>query len=276
MADPINPQVAYLGGGGINGGNHMMKLTVQGNNISYEELSQSFPGTVSAMAISPIDYAYWYVLTDNGKFYYSSDSGETWSNNQWFTGPNSHYFYGSAILPSPVDLGTVYISGSGYSNPAVYVSHNNGNSFSSLMEGLPNTLVFDLDCTEDGEFIFAATEVGPYVYVSYDEQWYDLAGTGAPDQTYWTVEYVENINTVRYGTYGRGIWDFILDENFDIILGDINDDNFINIQDIILLIQFILETLEPSDYQNLASDLNNDGSLDVSDIILIMNIILDR
>ena len=276
MADPLNPEVAYLGGGGLNGGNHIMKLTVQGNNISYEELSQSFPGTVSAMAISPLDYSYWYVLTDNGKFYHSSDSGQTWSNNQWFTGPNAHYFYGSSILPSPVELGKVYISGSGYSNPAVYVSNNHGVSFQSLMNGLPNTLVFDLDCTEDGNFIFAATEVGPYVYSVSDGEWHDLAGVGAPDQTYWTVEYIAGIQTVRYGTYGRGIWDFILDDNFDIVYGDINDDNYINIQDIVLLIQFILNTIEPSNTQFIAADINVDAYLNVSDIILIMNIILEN
>ena len=141
---------------------------------------------------------------------------------------------------------------------------------------MPNTLVFDLDGTQDGNFIFAATEVGPYVYVGYDNQWYDLAEVGAPDQTYWTVEYIENINTARYGTYGRGIWDFILDENFDVISGDINDDNSINIQDIILLVQFILGTLNPSDYQFLAADINSDDQLNVSDIILIMNIVLGR
>ena len=276
MADPVDPEVAYLGGGGISGGNHMIKLMVQGNNIIYEELPQAFPGTISAMAISPLDYSHWYVLTDNGKFYHSSDSGQTWFNNQWFTGPNAHYFYGSSILPSPVDLGKVYISGSGYSNPAVYVSSNHGASFQAFMNGLPNTLVFDLDCTEDGNFIFAATEVGPYVYSVLDQEWYDLAGVGAPDQTYWTVEYIQNINTVRYGTYGRGIWDFILDENFDLILGDINDDEVVNIQDIILIIQFILETIEPSEYQSTAADINGDNDLNISDIILIMNIILNR
>ena len=276
MADPLNHEVAYLGGGGINGGNHMIKLEIQGNSISYEELGQSFPGIVSAMAISPIDYSHWYVLTNNGKFYHSENSGQSWSTNQWFTGPNAHYFYGSTILPSSTNLGTVYIGGSGYSNPAVYVSNNHGNAFSSLTDGLPNTLVFDLDGTQDGNFIFAATEVGPYVYVAYDDQWYDLAGVGAPDQTYWTVEYIENINTARYGTYGRGIWDFILDENFDVIFGDINDDSSINIQDIILVVQFILGTLDPSDYQFLAADMNSDDQLNVSDIILIMNIVLDR
>ena len=103
-----------------------------------------------------------------------------------------------------------------------------------------------------------------------------MARVGAPDQTYWTVEYIAGIQTVRYGTYGRGIWDFILDGNFDIVYGDINDDNYINIQDIVLLIQFILNTIEPSNTQFIAADINVDTYLNVSDIILIMNVILEN
>ena len=60
------------------------------------------------------------------------------------------------------------------------------------------------------------------------------------------------------------------------MFGDINDDSLINIQDIILVVQFILGTLDPSDYQFLAADMNSDDQLNVSDIILIMNIVLDR
>ncbi|MBT3750919.1 MAG: T9SS type A sorting domain-containing protein, partial [Bacteroidetes bacterium] len=50
--------------------------------------------------------------------------------------------------------------------------------------------------------------VGPFVYINEEEQWYDLAGAGAPEQTYWSVDYVPALKTARFGTYGRGIWDF--------------------------------------------------------------------
>ena len=50
----------------------------------------------------------------------------------------------------------------------------------------------------------------------------------------------------------------------------------INIQDIILIVQFILETLNPSEYQFVAADINSDGQLNISDVILIMNIVLGR
>jgi len=60
--------------------------------------------------------------------------------------------------------------------------------------------------------LFAATEVAPFVYIPEENQWYDMSGIIAPYQTYWAVEYVDEIKTVRFGTYGRGIWEFKLYE----------------------------------------------------------------
>ena len=88
----------------------------------------------------------------------------------------------------------------------------------------------------DDNIIFAATEIGPYAYLANQEEWFLLSGLSAPDQTYWSVDFIPEINTARFGTYGRGIWDFVLDENYDLIIGDVNQDNNINIQDIIIIL----------------------------------------
>ena len=55
-----------------------------------------------------------------------------------------------------------------------------------------------------------------------------------------------------------------------ILLGDINLDNIINIQDVILIINNILNSLE---YQQSA-DLNEDLIIDVLDVVMIVNVIL--
>ena len=89
------------------------------------------------------------MLTENGKFYYSDDNGDNWIMTSSFTGPTSHYFYGSTIWASPQELGKVYIGGSGYSNSPVYVSYDHGQTFESMDEGLPNTLVYQLTGTPD-------------------------------------------------------------------------------------------------------------------------------
>ena len=96
-------------------------------------------------------------------------------------------------------------------------------------------------------------------------------GFSAPDQTYWSLEYVSEINTARFGTYGRGIWDFIVDENIDLNYGDLNQDNSINIQDVIILINVILSDSEYID----SGDLNQDDTIDVIDVVLLVNIILE-
>ena len=95
----------------------------------------------------------------------------------------------------------------------------------------------------------------------------------APDQTYWSVDFIPEINTARFGTYGRGIWDFVLDENYDLIFGDVNQDNNINIQDIIIMIGFILINDYPNELELLASDLNEDNSINVLDIVMVVDLI---
>ena len=277
---PEDPNKAILGGGGINGGNHLIELSVdlstQGNQIVHNQNNYNFSGTVSAMGYSPIDSSHRYVLTENGKFYYSSDNGESWDYNLSFNGPGAHYFYGSTIWASPLQLGKVYIGGSGYSNTPVYVSFNHGETFTALNNGLPNTLVFELAGTPNDDLIFAATEIGPYVYSENLNEWFFLSGLTAPDQTYWSVDYIPEINTARFGTYGRGIWDFVIDGNYNINLGDVNLDNNVNIQDVILVVNFILELNVPTEVEFIASDINSDNLINVLDIVLIVDIIFDN
>ncbi len=274
MENPYNPSSVYIAGGGLSGGHHIIKLTRNGGNIQAEEESFSFNNTVTAMAYSPINPSHRYAMTYNGQFYYSSNDGIDWTMSQGFTGPESHYFYGSKILPSKVELGKVMIAGSGYSNPAVFISQNHGSTFQNMSSGLPNTLVYDIASTDEENFIFAATAVGAFAFSTEEGLWEDIMGLEGPDQTYWTVEYVSEINSARFGTYGRGIWDFIVDENINIVLGDLNDDDVINIQDVILLVNISLSVIEPNEHQIIAGDINEDGIIDILDIISCINIIL--
>ena len=275
IEDPYYPNQAYLAGGGLSGGNHLFHLTIDNSAISYEEEPYSFNSTISAMGFSPSEPNHRYVLTYYGSFYHSSDDGSSWQMSTAFDGPDAHYFYGSTIWASQSTSGTVIIAGSGYSNPPVYISYNHGESFVPFNEGLPSTLVLELAGTPDDEYFFAATEIGPYVYISEEGAWTDLSGISAPDQTYWSVEYIPELNTARFGTYGRGIWDFIIDDSVN-ITGDINFDETVNIQDVILLVNFVLGIDDPDDSQFSAGDINEDDILNIQDIIATINIILDR
>ena len=55
------------------------------------------------------------------------------------------------------------------------------------------------------------------------------------------------------------------------ILGDVNNDNLLNVLDVVLLVNIVLY----SDEYNQIADMNNDGILNVLDIVLLVNIILN-
>ena len=55
------------------------------------------------------------------------------------------------------------------------------------------------------------------------------------------------------------------------LLGDINNDEMIDVLDVVLLVNMILGS-EPSNYAT--ADINNDNEINVQDIIFLINIIL--
>ena len=214
MADPFEDDIAWWGGGSDAGGAYLWRLDKNPGSIDAVKQAKNFSvaggGSISAITYSPVDPNHWYLLTSSGNFYHSDDAGLTWDLSSGFNGPDSHYFYGSAIVASEAQSGVVYIGGSGYDNAPVYVSYDHGATFAALDDGLPGTLVYDLAVTEDDSLLFAATEVAPYVCVLAEGKWYNLAENDAPLQTYWSVDYVKEIHAVRFGTYGRGTWEFSL------------------------------------------------------------------
>ena len=60
----------------------------------------------------------------------------------------------------------------------------------------------------------------------------------------------------------------------DVVLGDLNNDQAVNVIDIVDLVDIIFGT-EPDGYQLQSGDLNADGELNIQDIVLIVEIILD-
>ncbi|ROL62017.1 hypothetical protein D9V86_02825, partial [Bacteroidetes/Chlorobi group bacterium ChocPot_Mid] len=210
IADPKDPNTAYLAGGGNDGFHHIWKLNYSAGRIYYQQMPYQFSNkdVVSALGISNLNKDLFYAMTNNGDFFYSTNRGQDWAKSEGFAKLGGHYFYGASIAPSNKDENTVYIAGSGYSNPGAYVSYDHGVSFIPMNDGLPKTLVYRIAVSDNDEFIFAATAVGPYVYLTSEQKWFDLSGFNTPDQTFWSVEYIPSISTARFATYGRGIWDF--------------------------------------------------------------------
>ena len=71
---------------------------------------------------------------------------------------------------------------------------------------------------------------------------------------------------------GLYVIDFILYNNF--LLGDVNGDTNIDIFDVIIIVEFILNTESPDDQEFTLSDINLDQTIDVLDILMIIEVIL--
>lgn len=210
-ADPSNGNRAMLAGGRIGGGSghHVIDLEYNGSSITHVQNSFNFGTEVTAVAYSP-DGGTRYAMNRSGAFFRKVGAG-AWTPGAASGLPPNHFFHGNDIIVHPTTAGTIYVAGSGYSNPGVYRSVNNGDTFSAFASGLPSTMIFDLAISSDGQHLFAATELGPYYYDSALSSWIDLGGASAPEQVYWDVDFVDSENTARFSTYGRGIWDFVLD-----------------------------------------------------------------
>ena len=63
--------------------------------------------------------------------------------------------------------------------------------------------------------------------------------------------------------------------DIQILLGDLNQDEVVDILDVILCVNIVIEVVEPTTYESLASDMNQDGEINVQDIILMVNLILN-
>lgn len=163
---------------------------------------------LSAMAFAPTDHDRAYAVTNNGNFWYSTDHAVTWqpaSNS----GPDSHYFYGNGLAVHPLNPLEAVAGGSGYSTAGVRRTQDGGASWQALDQGLPSTLVYGLAYAGDGTGdLFAATEAGAYRWRDADGQWSNIMGVSAPSTLYWSVEAVPAHRRIRFGTYGRGIWDY--------------------------------------------------------------------
>ncbi|RME23739.1 MAG: hypothetical protein D6798_12915, partial [Deltaproteobacteria bacterium] len=163
---------------------------------------------VTAMAFSPLDSRRVYLATSYGRAWTSTDKGLTWTQSVNRVA-DDNWYYGQAIVASNTDIDTVYIGGSGYSVPAVYRSTDGGFTFEPWGDGLPDTLVYCLCEASDGSGVLVAgTETGAWRRDPGDDEWWEITGTEAPVTTYWSCEALAGEDTFRFGTYGRGMWDY--------------------------------------------------------------------
>lgn len=208
LADPDDPSTVYVAG------DHIWKMTHLGNvDFSQSQLPQNFSPDqvdyVSALAIAPADHNVWYAATFEGHLWFSRDHGTTWTESDT-TREQLSYSSSSTLAVAAGDPFTCYTGGSGYGSPPVLVTRDGGVTWSGGSNGLPSTVVWSL--AFDGsaaQTLYAATEAGPFAFDARAKAWKSLLGGGAPAGRYFSVEGLPSLHLMRFGTFSRGIWDYV-------------------------------------------------------------------
>lgn len=223
----INPMVptpdfadnkAYVAGGNLIGGAGSYLITanvnISGSNVvwqntqfNYDFRANSNNGTsvIKAIGVSESDHNRLYVSTQDAAFFYSTNQGTSWTKSATANLPSTMIPWD--IKCSKTDPDKVFVCGTGFSNSGVFQSNDGGDTFVSLNGSIPAATFYEISLSSNEEFLFAATSNGPYVYVFDNAQWYSLLGADTPIVDFNTVDVVSN-TVVRFGTYGRGVWDF--------------------------------------------------------------------
>ncbi|MEM1218580.1 MAG: T9SS type A sorting domain-containing protein [Bacteroidota bacterium] len=221
----INPMIptantadnkVYVAGGNLSGGDgcYLIEMNVDISNgvnwqptqFNYDFRANSNSGSsvIKAIGMAKSDPNRIYVSTQDATFFLTQDGGTTWIKSPANL-PSGMIPW--EIISSDNDPNHVFISGTGFSNAGVFESKDGGFTFTPLANGLPDATVYEVALSDEEDMLFAATSEGPFVYLFPDQVWYPLTGAYNPYVDYTTVDNIGD-NTIRFGTYGRGVWDF--------------------------------------------------------------------
>ncbi len=154
----------------------------------------------------------------------------------------------------------------------------------------PESHITNVEQVEGGETATVTVEVadedsGPWrynVYVQYGSGAWFLAAENVPADTKATVKIYEGmlnrfyaVATDKAGNVEQkdAKSEFTLNTGAEIIKGDANSDNLVNVTDIVATVNYIMD--KPSaDFNFDAADVNGDSKVNVTDIVGMVNIIM--
>jgi photosystem II stability/assembly factor-like uncharacterized protein len=205
--DPTNSRVLLAGS------QRVYRSTDNGRSYApvSGDLSTSPPallvyGTLTTLAISPVDPATYYAGTDDGKVWRSTNSGGSWSDvsaglpSRWVT----------CVTPDRFDAGTAYVtlSGFGIDEPLahVYRTTDRGGSWAPIAANLPDAPANDLVVDPvDPLTLYLATDVGVWATRNGGAGWVPL-GQGLPPSPVVDLDLHAASRTLVAVTHGRSMW----------------------------------------------------------------------
>ena len=169
--------------------------------------SSSFVNNISALSQSLLDSNIIYAGTSDGRVWNTLDNGLTWTNISPFQGIS---YYVTAVLPSPNNASTAYVTRSGYrandNTPLIFKSTNNGQTWTNISGNLPPLAVNAIQVAPmDENTIFIANDAGVYYTSNAGISWTRL-GSNMPLVAVLDIRFNYNNTKLIAGTFGRSMY----------------------------------------------------------------------
>ncbi len=150
--------------------------------------------------------------------YRSVNGGNNWSARNTIPASNTSL---CKTWVSPIDYNRILFYCPSSSNKAVsWYSVDGGITLTDVSGVLPNIDYHDANGTAmvgtpDGRYVFIGTMLGPFVFDTQSNQWFYLLDNATPMFYATNIDYIASTNTVRFATWGLGIYDFKINGNVD-------------------------------------------------------------
>lgn len=207
--DPGNPGIMYFGG------ERLFKSVTAGLNwtpvsgdLSNGQLGMNgiVFGTITAIAVSPVDGNVIWAGTDDGNVWHTANGGTNWTK----VSTNLPRRWISRLVADLVDPSTAYVCLSGFRQfddlAHVYKTTDKGQNWTSVSGNLPDIPVNDLilDPLASGSLI-VATDVGVFISENAGLSWSAL-GAGLPNVPMLDLTFHEPTRTLVVASYGRSMY----------------------------------------------------------------------
>ena len=211
----------------------------------------------------------------SGNVYYHSNSERLVISFEevahWWTNfENSFYSFQVVLYPSG-DLNLNYGSITGTHSATIGMQNANGTD--GLQLSLNDNYVhsgLSIKITREPSWVSVSLDQGE-VSAGFSES----IGVTFSSEGLTSSEYTANMNISSNGGSATLPITLTVTGGSSVVAGDLNMDGMINVQDIIIMVNVILDQLEPSPEQFEAADLNEDGIINILDVIDLVNMILN-
>jgi hypothetical protein len=230
------------------------------------DLTKGGIGTITSVAVSPVDSRVIWVGTSDGNVQLSQDGGTTFTLVS-STLPNRAV---TDVAPDVAAAGRAVITYSGTGTGHVYSTDDYGANWVNLTGTLPDIPFNAVVAVPGTSRLFVGADVGIYESTDNGASWI-VANQGFPNARVLDLVYQQATGNLYASTYGRGLWATTITAGASVLRGDVNADGAVNAFDASLAQQALVGVLPASAPNPMPrADANCNGTLDSGDVLSIL------